>query len=90
MTKKVIKFIQAQLNARGLDAGPIDGIMGLRTRSALDNVDGIPPDWSGKRKAVAFVQLVATEKKIETGKMDGYWGPQTEYAFGVLERARHC
>ena len=86
MTKKVIKFIQAQLNARGLDAGPIDGIMGPRTRSALDNVDGIPSDWSGKRKSVAFVQLVATEKKIETGKMDGYWGPQTEYAFGVLER----
>jgi hypothetical protein len=86
MKRNVIRFIQTQLNARGLDAGPADGRLGPNTRVALDKVEDIPSAWSGKRKAVAFVQLLAKENDIETGEMDGYWGPQTEYAFEVLER----
>jgi hypothetical protein len=86
MKKKAIQFIQTQLNDRGLDAGPVDGIMGHRTRSALNHVEAIPSNWSNRRKAVAFIQLLAMEQDIDTGKMDGYWGPQTEYAFDVLER----
>ena len=84
MTKKSIRFVQSQLNARGLDAGPEDGVLGPKTLSALDQVEGIPQNWSKTRKAVAFVQLLAKEKNIETGDIDGYWGPQTEFAFDSL------
>jgi peptidoglycan hydrolase-like protein with peptidoglycan-binding domain len=84
MTKKTIRFVQAQLNARGLDAGPEGGMMGPRTLATLNQVEGIPSDWSKTRKAVAFVQLLATRKNIDSGVIDGYWGPQTEYAFEVL------
>ena len=84
MTKKSIRFVQSQLNARGLDAGPEDGILGPKTLSALDQVEGIRQQWSKTRKAVAFIQLLAKEKNIETGAIDGYWGPQTEFAFDSL------
>ena len=86
MTKKAIIFVQSQLNANGLNAGPEDGILGPGTLSALNNVEGIPADWSKTRKAVGFIQLLATENNIEAGAIDGFWGPQTEYAFEVLER----
>jgi hypothetical protein len=84
MTKKVIKLIQNQLNVMGYDAGPEDGILGTRTNDALNQVDWLPQRWSKNRKAVAFIQTLAQEKGIETGEIDGYWGPQTEFAFESL------
>jgi hypothetical protein len=84
MNKKVIRFIQQQLNALGLNAGNDDGILGNRTLRALEKVEGIPRNWSGKRKAIAFVQLLAKQNEIETGEIDGYWGPQTEFAYDSL------
>ena len=86
MTKKSIKFIQSQLNARGLNAGQEDGILGPRTINALNQVEGIPKEWSRNRKLVAFIQLLAKERGIETGLIDGYWGPQTEFAFESLQQ----
>ena len=74
MKKKAIRFAQARLNARGLDAGPEDGLLGSRTLQALNRVDGIPEEWPKTRKAVAFIQLLPKEHAIETGKVDGYWG----------------
>lgn len=84
MTKKEIRFLQTQLNQRGLDAGPEDGILGPKTLSALNQVKDIPQDWSKNRKAVGFIQLLAKEKGIEAGELDGYWGPQTDFAFNSL------
>jgi len=86
MTKKAIKFLQAQLNARGLKAGQEDGILGPQTLNALNQVEDIPQKWSKHRKAVAFIQLLAKEKAIESGAIDGYWGPQTEFAFECLQQ----
>jgi hypothetical protein len=86
MTKKTIQFVQTQLNAKGLDAGPEDGIMGTQTLTALNQVSEIPQQWSKNRKVVAFIQLLAKEKNIDSGKIDGYWGPQTEHAFDVLQQ----
>ena len=83
--KKRIRFVQAQLNGRGLNAGAEDGILGPKTLKALTKVDGIADHWSGKRKVVAFIQILADEKGIETGPIDGYWGPQTEFAFDSLQ-----
>lgn len=84
MTKKVIRFVQAQLNERGLDAGPVDGDLGPRTLAALDRVEGLDPIWSKRKKAVGFVQLLAGEHEIEAGPVDGLWGPQTEFAYETL------
>ncbi|MCP4020861.1 MAG: peptidoglycan-binding protein, partial [Desulfobacteraceae bacterium] len=86
MKKKVIKFIQNQLNAMGKDAGPEDGIMGPKTMNALNQIEDIPSQWSKTRKAVGFIQLLARQKGIDSGKIDGYWGPQTEFAFESLEQ----
>lgn len=86
MRKQAIRFVQEKLNANGLDAGPVDGILGPKTLEALGRVETIPANFSKIRKAVAFIQLLATESGIEAGSIDGYWGPQTEFAFGELRR----
>lgn len=83
--KKRIKFVQEQLNKRGLDAGPVDGIAGPKTLTALDSIEEIHSEWSNKRKIIGFIQLLCKEKKIEVGAIDGYWGPQTDNAFESLE-----
>lgn len=33
---------------------------------------------------MAYIQLLAKEKDIETVVLDGYWGPQKDFAFGKL------
>ena len=83
--KDKIKFIQEQLNARNLNAGPADGIAGKKTYAALAKVDAIPADWIKKRKLIGFIQLLCKENGIDSGKKDGYWGPQTEYAYELLQ-----
>ena len=83
--KERIKFVQEQLNARDLDAGTEDGIMGSRTQAALGRVEDLPTAWSTKRKVVGFIQLLAAEQEIEAGPLDGYWGPQTSFAFESLQ-----
>ena len=45
MTKNSIRFVQSQLSARGLDAGPEDDILGPKMLSALNQVKGIPQQW---------------------------------------------
>ncbi len=89
MTKKVIRFVQGELNARGYDAGEPDGVIGSRTIAALDEVDGLSSDWSAEQKAVGFVQLIANEDGIDAGPVDGLWGPQTSYAFDELVARRN-
>lgn len=84
MIKKAIKLIQSQLNAKGFDAGPEDGILGSQTLNAVNQVKGMPQEWTSSRKAVAFIQMLAKENGIESGPIDGYWGPQTEFAFDSL------
>lgn len=83
--KKRIRFVQRQLNARGLNAGSEDGILGRQTLAALDQVEGIPAGWAKRRKVIAFIQLLAQENGIESGKIDGFWGPQTNFAFESLQ-----
>ena len=86
MKKKIIKFIQFQLNLMGENAGLVDGILGPSTTEALNQIKGIPLQWSKTRKAVAFIQILAQKEGIETGEIDGYWGPQTAFAFESLEQ----
>lgn len=85
MNSEQARFVQEQLNAQGLNAGPVDGILGRKSLTALNQVPGMPADFSTQRKAVAFIQLLAKKHDIETGAVDGYWGPQTEFAFEALQ-----
>jgi hypothetical protein len=92
MKKNIIKFAQEQLNAGGFDAGAEDGIYGDRTLRAVENAfekrgDQAPDGWrkwSKKRKLIAYIQMLCQEKEIEVGKIDGFWGPQTEFAYDSL------
>lgn len=84
LLKKHFKLIQNQLNKLGYNAGVEDGIIGNITISALNNVLELPMEWDIKRKAVGFVQLMCKKNFIDAGNIDGYWGPQTDYAFDVL------
>ena len=92
MKKSIIKFAQAQLNDGGFDAGPVDGIYGDRTLRAVGSAfkkrgDQAPAGWhkwSKKRQLIAYIQMLCREKAIEVGKIDGFWGPQTDFAYGEL------
>lgn len=39
---------------------------------------------SRNRQLSAFIQLVASDNGIDAGIVDGFWGPQTAYAFDAL------
>ncbi len=86
--KYSIKFIQAELTRKGLNPGPIDGVMGVKTLTALAQVPGLEQSWNTERKLVGFIQLVATEEGIDAGKVDGLWGPQTSFAYDSLVELR--
>jgi hypothetical protein len=88
--KYSIKFIQSELKRQGFNPGPIDGILGNKTLTALSKVQGLPKTWTTERKLVGFIQISAEKENIEAGKIDGLWGPQTAHAYeSLLELRKH-
>ncbi|MDY6986914.1 MAG: M15 family peptidase [Thermodesulfobacteriota bacterium] len=91
---KAIRMAQRHL---GFNQEEVDGILGEGTENALDQAlkarkDDLDPRYtnailegSRKRKLTAYIQLLAEDRGIETGPVDGYWGPQTDYAFDNLK-----
>jgi hypothetical protein len=87
-----VKLVQARLKEMGDYAGLIDGDRGPLTNAALRRAfprlpGPKPADWQGwsdKRVAVGFLQLWARAEGIEPGPIDGWWGPQTDFAAGAL------
>ncbi|MFW8601361.1 M15 family peptidase [Desulfobacterota bacterium M19] len=88
-----IKLAQRQLAAAGFYNGEIDGKRGPLLDKAVESdlnqhaaelVDGWR-DWPTARKAVACMQLICAEKDIDSGVIDGLYGPQTESALGQLK-----
>lgn len=87
-----VRLLQSRLAARGLYTGPIDGDRGPLTDAAIRKAlptlgPGLPPDWqrwSAKRHATAALQLIAKAEGIDPGAIDGWWGPQTDYAANAL------
>jgi len=89
-----VKLIQRYLKNKNLYSGSIDGKRGPKTDKAIsaalsENVSKLPENWlnwSSKRKAVAYIQLICHENEIDAGKIDGLYGPQTETASDRLKR----
>jgi hypothetical protein len=84
------KTLQLALKAQGYDPGPIDGISGPKTKRAVDaflKSKGQVPwtKWGIQRRSIAAMQWVFRSLDIETGIVDGFWGPQTFYAFDVYK-----
>lgn len=84
LTKAHIRIIQQELINMGLKAGTVDGIAGQQTKSALEKVPQNKATWPFKRQAIAFIQNICKKHTIDAGPVDGYWGPQTDFAYGVL------
>ena len=84
LTKSHIRLIQQELNKMGLNAGTVDGIVGNKTKSALLQIPGNTGTWPFKRQAIAFIQTICNQNNIDAGIVDGFWGPQTDFAYGVL------
>jgi hypothetical protein len=84
LLKKHIKVIQNQLNKLGYNSEIEDGIFGNKTKAALNHIDELPIEWDNERRAIGFIQFACKKNFINAGKIDGYWGPQTEYAFETL------
>lgn len=88
MQRSDIRLLQGQLQKAGLYAGDIDGLTGPDTDGAvrkalLKRTGKLPLDWKGwegKRQMVALVQLACHERGIDAGKIDGWYGPTTEFA----------
>lgn len=92
-----IRVAQRHLQEEGFDPGPVDGRLGLRTEAALDRAlearrSGLDPDHaeailgrSRRRKVTAWIQLLARDAGVDAGPVDGFWGPQTDFAFSALE-----
>lgn len=82
-----IKTIQKVLKNKLLYQGRIDGIAGPKTRAAVKSglaqfTGGAKWSvWPPRRQRIAFMQYHFESLGIETGKVDGYIGPQTLYAF---------
>ena len=87
-----IRLLQSRLAALGHYAGSVDGLRGPATDAAVRKAlpgFGHPlpadwPQWSAKRQATACMQLLARAAGIDPGPIDGWWGPQTDYAANAL------
>ena len=81
-----VKLIQNYLKDGNLYSAKIDGKRGAITDQAVSTalsgkVSELPEDWinwSSKRKAIAYLQLICHKNKIDAGIIDGLYGPQTE------------
>ena len=96
MNTAAVRLLQTELEALGFYHDRIDGERGPNTHAAvgeaLDARTGDLSDdwrsWSDKRKAVALLQLLCTDQAIDAGTVDGWWGPQTEFAVEQLDTRR--
>jgi len=92
MKAAAARVIQQALLNEGFAPGMVDGILGPATYGAVRDAltkrrDRLSPfwrEWPDSRKAVAYLQCLCLEHDIDTGEIDGYWGPQTDFAFDTL------
>ncbi|VAW63663.1 hypothetical protein MNBD_GAMMA09-1097 [hydrothermal vent metagenome] len=87
-----IKLIQKYLKSSNFYSDEINGKLDSHTRAAIEKVlsnhsHELPAGWqawSAKRKSVAYLQIAARDNNIDSGQIDGLYGPQTEAASQAL------
>lgn len=87
-----IKLIQIYLTNGNFYTNDINGKLDASTNAAIDIAlsthSSVLPDtwttWTAKRKSVAYLQWVCGNNGIESGDIDGLYGPQTESASQLL------
>ncbi|EPX78771.1 M15 family metallopeptidase [Salipiger mucosus] len=92
MNRDTIRIIQRRLAELGHYSDEIDGIRGDKTHAAVHlamtglgaDVPADWPEWSEKRQTIGFLQHYCWSKEIDAGRIDGWWGPQTEFAAWAL------
>ncbi|MEO1087703.1 MAG: M15 family metallopeptidase, partial [Acidobacteriota bacterium] len=50
-----------------------------------DHRQSILTSESRRRKVSAFIQLLAADRGLDVGAVDGFWGPRTDFAFFQLD-----
>jgi len=92
MNVGAVRVLQAQLRAKGAQPGAVDGRMSAATRAAIARtLARLDPetesDWHGwpvARQDMLCLQALCREAGLDAGKLDGWWGPQTEFACSQL------
>ncbi|MFO7496734.1 MAG: peptidoglycan-binding domain-containing protein [Desulfobacterales bacterium] len=94
MKATAVRLVQQALVAEGYTLGEVDGRLGPQTygavTAALTKRSAELPvgwkDWTNHRRCVALLQLLCKQQEIAVGRIDGLWGPQTEYACDKLPK----
>ena len=84
ITTDVIKVVQTSLNKHYKRTLKVDGIAGGKTTLELKKINALPHEWGMERKTIGYIQHVCELEDINAGPVDGYWGPQTEFGYGIL------
>lgn len=92
MKTAAIRLIQQCLTNEGWLSEAPDGRLGPKTHGAVKSAllkrgTTLPAgwqEWPESRRAVAYLQLLCRERNIDAGEVDGWWGPQTDYAYATL------
>lgn len=87
ITEDLIKFAQHQLNSMYLSNIKPDGILGTSTIKAILalNIHEINKKWTNTRVLIGFIQYLCKNHNITVGEIDGFYGPQTDYAIEQLK-----
>ncbi|MFV0437900.1 MAG: M15 family peptidase [Desulfopila sp.] len=92
MNRAAVRLLQNSLIGEGFAPGEVDGKLGSATYAAVteallahrEKLPGDWQEWSGARQSIAYIQVLCANRAIETGPIDGYWGPQTDSAYRSL------
>lgn len=81
--KDLIKIVQTLLQTKGLYTGTIDGLVGSKTRVAVNNpaIKALVPNsagWDADRMIIALAQTILKSAGFYSRPVDGYFGPVTQ------------
>ncbi len=85
ISKELIRYLQLQLASYNTLNITFSGIIDNQTIIALKEYYKTRQDWNEERLIIAYIQEIALNLNIDSGPIDGWFGPQTEHAFHQLE-----